>query len=106
MSLSVNSGRDFIIRNNMNINVTVEEIILNFLSSKVQLHSEYTFKHHILETDLSDWGSNRFGILHTPGTYSRAFRRIREHKLYKDLFDIKEVKTKGREKCFSIVKLQ
>lgn len=89
----------------MNLEVSVEEIILTFLSEKLRLsHPEYIFKHHIIETELPEFGMKKFGIMHTPGTYSRTFRRIREHNLHKGYFNLKELETKGREKCFSIAK--
>lgn len=42
-----------------------------------------------IETELVDYGRNKFNKLYSPSTYSRTFREIRENDLFKDEFEIK-----------------
>lgn len=57
---------------------TTEEILLQYLSHN--RHEIITTP--MIESELPHWARSFFGILHTPGTYSRAWRKLREEKRY------------------------
>jgi len=49
----------------------------------------------MIETELPPWGDGRFGVIHTPGTYSRVWRKVREERSYTQagVTNIREVDT-------------
>lgn len=80
------------------MNVKVNQIVLQYLSS---FPDNYIIPMHLIETELPNYGRTQFGIIHSPGTYSRSFRKMREDGLVKIEWVKKE---KSKEKHFKIVK--
>lgn len=83
--------------------MTVKRIIMRYL----ELNPGTRIANHIFETIVPQFGQNVYGILHTPGTYSRAWRDLREkNELAKYGYSAIEVEVNNsKEKHFVIRRL-
>jgi len=83
--------------------MTVKRIILRYL----ELNPGTRVANHIFETIVPQFGQNVYGILHSPGTYSRAWRGLREKDELKNYgFSAIEVETNNsKEKYFLVRRL-
>lgn len=79
--------------------MTVEEIIASYLRIRCMYHP---VESHELETALPRYGEAVYGIWHMPGTYSRAFRKMREKGLEQYGFKITKEETLSRGKIWHI----
>ena len=89
----------------------VKEIIKAFLTEKLRNNEEFDMANHVIEIELPKYGKAWHAVQHTPGTYSRAWRLIREDSEKKEKpitywagFVITEVNVKSAEKYFKITK--
>lgn len=57
--------------------ITADQIIKRFLNLRLSTGNK-EFPSHIIETQLPSWGMAMFGKMHSPGTYARRFRELRE----------------------------
>lgn len=57
--------------------LTADQIIKQFLRVRLSTGNR-EFPSHMIETQLPSWGMSMFNIMHSPGTYSRRFRELRE----------------------------
>lgn len=78
---------------------SIYDIIDDYL--KQNIVNDYMFKGHIIETVLPDYGRIKFAIMHTPGSYSRAWRKIREHNLLPH-YIIEEETGLSKEKVYRV----
>jgi len=82
--------------------MTVKKIILRYLELNLGTH----IANHIFETVVPNFGKNIYGVLHTPGTYSRAWRELREKgELTKYGYSVIEVEANSKEKHFVVRRL-
>ena len=89
----------------------VKDVIKSYLTEKLKNTEEFIMANHIIETELPKYGNAWHAVLHSPGTYSRAWRLIREGSdgLEQPItfwagFVITEVEEKSAEKYFKIIK--
>ena len=85
--------------------MTVSTIIINFFKQELKGSwlKTYNFRNHIIETKLPMFGLANYDILHTPGTYSREWRRMREKEDYPADWTIRELDSlESKEKAFVI----
>lgn len=61
----------------MLFNMSVKQILINWLKGT----NHVPFASHNIEIDVPKYGEMMYGKLHSPGTYSRAFRSLKEKKL-------------------------
>jgi hypothetical protein len=80
---------------------TVRQVLLSWIKSQSE------FRNSAIETELPDYGYQRFGVLHSPGTYSRIWRYMREdrdlEKINLELADVSDNYPDRREKTWKIV---
>jgi len=83
--------------------MTVKKIILRYL----ELNPGTRIANHIFETVVPNFGHDIYGILHSPGTYSRAWRDLREKgELAKYGYSVIEVEANNsKEKHFIVRRL-
>lgn len=90
--------------------MTVKEIIKDFLTVYLGTEDSIMLPNHSIETRIDDYAKDNYNITHTPGTFSRAWRDIREKKKVTEWegFIISEEKTgfKSKEKHFRIRRKQ
>jgi hypothetical protein len=62
--------------------ITSKDVIANWIRALYELRLSQgkppVFTTHELENHIVDFGIRRYGIAHTPGTYSRKFREMKE----------------------------
>lgn len=81
--------------------MTVKRIIIRYL----ELNPGVRIANHIFETVVPQFGQNVYGILHSPGTYSRAWRDLREkNELPKYGFSAIEVETNNSKEKYFVVR--
>tara|TARA_R100000664_G_C2746739_1_gene134369 strand:- start:668 stop:931 length:264 start_codon:yes stop_codon:yes gene_type:complete len=83
--------------------MSVEAVIKHWLLSRIQ-RGELYVKSSDIETSLVHYGKEYWDVLHTPSTYSRAWRLFRSDKAYKDI-DISKIlehPTKSRQMTWRI----
>ena len=93
--------------------IKVAEIIKSFLDSELLNRKEFLMGNHTIQVDLPKYGNVQYGILHSPETYSRQWRAIREKHGTQDLISVRwqgleideTYKENSREKHFIIKKL-
>ena len=68
---------------------TIYEIIKEWIKLK-SVNGRLRFAGHIIQTGIPGYGQVEFGVLHTPDSYSRAWRRIRETKMFEPEIIISE----------------
>lgn len=80
--------------------MTIEMIILNF----IKVHRlPIEVPNHVFETPLQQHGVNVFGILHSPSTYAREFRRMRKSNVFdKNGLSVNPISSNGRIKKWRI----
>ena len=83
---------------------TVKSIMKQWLRNRLDLGIN-TIASHEIETDLVSYGKEYWGKLHTPSTYSRAWRNLKSGKELDDIdvSSIKEVKTKSAETTWKLI---
>ena len=57
--------------------ITAKEILSQWLSHMSRL-SLFPFANHDIERSVPSFGYSRFGIMHSGGTYTRAFRLLKD----------------------------
>ena len=62
----------------MELNMTVKEIISKYLYYKIGSGTSFHLKTHQVNLDIYDFAKEKLGIVHTPETYAREWRKIRE----------------------------
>ena len=83
--------------------MTAIDIIIDYFKEELKGRKSYNFRNHIIETKLPMYGLANYNILHTPGTYSRKWREIREDKRHPDSWVIREIDLlDSKEKAFII----
>jgi len=88
----------------MSNQITVNTIITNFFKQELNGKKSYNFRNHIIETKLPMYGLAEYDVLHTPGTYSREWRRMREQKEYPSNWIVREIDLMdSKEKAFMII---
>jgi len=83
--------------------MTISKIIKRWLRSRITQQNLYV-KSSDIETDLVWYGKEYWGVMHTPSTYSRSWRKIREEKDYEDI-DIRNIipiKTPSKQQTWMI----
>ena len=83
---------------------TCEEIILLWLKERIE-SGELTVATHEIEGQLVSYGKLYYDKIHTPSTYSRAWRKIRQEEKYVkvDIDQIKEVNNNQTETTWKII---
>jgi len=83
---------------------TVKYIMKKWLRHKLDLGLD-TVASHEIETDLVTYGKEYWGKLHTPSTYSRAWRDLKSGKELDDIdvSKVKKVKTKSAETTWRLI---
>ena len=78
--------------------ITTEKIIFEFLKQRLELGVDTICSHHFA-IDVVKYGELYWDTIKLPDTYSRAWRKIREKKLYTQIdgTDIETVKNKGAQ---------
>lgn len=86
--------------------MTTEQIIVAYLKYKLNGDNSMLLAGHSIETDIPNFARIQFGILHTPGTYSRAFRALRENnKIHQHKLSIEVAEKQAKENYYKITKL-
>jgi hypothetical protein len=81
--------------------MTVQEIIL----SVIQANSiPFEFKNYDIENKIPDLAIKSYNIFHTPGTYSREFRKMRKNGVFAQHgYELKEISKRGaKDKIWKI----
>ena len=83
---------------------TCEEIILLWLKERIE-SGELTVATHEIEGQLVSYGKLYYDKIHTPSTYSRAWRKIRQEEKYVkvDIDQIKEITDSKTETTWKII---
>jgi len=83
---------------------TVKYIMKKWLRHKLDLGLD-TVASHEIETDLVTYGKEYWGKLHTPSTYSRAWRDLKSGKELDDIdvSKVRKVKTKSAETTWRLI---
>jgi len=83
--------------------MTIPEVIKDWLLNLLRQGKHYV-KSSDIETNLVHFGKEYWGVIHTPSTYSREWRKFRSEKQYRDI-DIKTIepiKTRSRQTTWMI----
>jgi len=83
---------------------TVKFIIKKWLRNRLD-HGIETVASHEIETNLVNYGNEYWGKLHTPSTYSRAWRNLKSGTELDDIdvSTIEEVKTESAETTWKLI---
>lgn len=83
---------------------TTVDLIRLFLDSKTANTGYATLGNHAFEKDVEEYAKYNFGIVHTPGTYGRTWRRIRAtQNAVTSRYKIRElIRYPSKEKWFEI----
>jgi|TARA_R100000030_G_scaffold36627_1_gene27370 hypothetical protein len=83
---------------------TVKDIMKRWFRYRLDLGID-TIASHEIETELVKYGKEYWGKLHTPSTYSRAWRDFKSGKELGDIdvSKIEEVKTKSAETTWRLI---
>jgi hypothetical protein len=81
----------------------VSTVIKKWLKNRINQQNFYV-KSSDVETDLVWYAKEYWGVLHTPSTYSRAWRKLREKRDFDDIDikSIKPIKLKSKQKTWII----
>lgn len=85
--------------------LTIDNIIREWIKSR-SVGGILRFPSHTIQIALPTYGQLTHGILHTPDSYSRAWRRIREQGVFNNEFEIEEEDGSGvgKKEKYYIVK--
>ena len=79
--------------------MTISKVLKKWLGYRIY-NGNFHVKSSDVETDLVWYAKEYWGVMHTPSTYSRSWRKLREEKDYEgtDIKSIKPIKTTGKQK--------
>lgn len=83
---------------------TIYDIIKEWVKSR-SINGRIRFASHVIQTTIPIYGQLEFGIIHTPDSYSRAWRKIREAKMFEPEIIINEEEGSGigkKEKYYTV----
>ena len=83
--------------------MTISALIKKWLKSRLDQQNFYV-KSSDIETDLVWYAKEYWGVLHTPSTYSRSWRKLREDRDYEDtdIKNLKPIKTPSKQQTWMI----
>lgn len=83
--------------------MTISTVIKKWLKTRMNQQNFYV-KSSDIETDLVWYAKEYWGVMHTPSTYSRGWRKLREERDFDDIDirTIKPVKTMSKQQTWMI----
>ena len=74
-------------------NITTSEVIKHRLKDRFDI-GKYEVTTHVLELQLPEYGKLYHGVLHTPTTYSRVWRKLKSDIKQLEDIDVTDIKVK------------
>ncbi len=74
-------------------NITTSEVIKHWLKDRFDI-GKYEVTTHVLELQLPEYGKLYYGVLHTPTTYSRVWRKLKSDIKQLEDIDVTDIKVK------------
>ena len=74
-------------------NITTSEVIKYWLKDRFDI-GKYEVTTHVLELQLPEYGKLYHGVLHTPTTYSRVWRKLKSDIKQLEDIDVTDIKVK------------
>jgi hypothetical protein len=73
--------------------ITTSEVIKHWLKDRLDL-GKFEVSTHLLELQLPEYGKLYYGVLHTPSTYNRIWRKLKSNIRQLEDIDVTDIKVK------------
>jgi hypothetical protein len=73
--------------------ITTSEVIKHWLKDRLDL-GKFEVSTHLLELQLPEYGKLYYGVLHTPSTYTRSWRKLKSNIKQLEDIDVTDIKVK------------